>query len=149
MAIKTYDLGPGTLTLGVGALQVAAQLTNCRVEASEQVTAVASVPVLSGEELTGDDRVAFTWTLAGNLFQTLDTGEVVAWSWANKGTPQDFAFVPSTAEGASVEGITYPVPITIGGDVTGTAASRGEKPRSDFSWRCKAGVDEPVFTAAV
>lgn len=149
MTIKTYDLGPGTLTLGAGALQVAAQLTSCRVEASENVASSDAVPVLSGEELAGSERITFTYTLAGNLFQTLDTGEVVAWSWTNKGTAQAFAFVPSTAEAASVEGFTYPVPITIGGDVTGTAGNRGDKPRSDFSWRCKNGDDEPVFTAAV
>lgn len=145
MTIKTYNLGPGTLTLGAGALAVQGQITNCRVSAAEAVTAGAAIPVLSGEELEASERITFNWTLAGNLLQDLDAGGVIDWSWTNKGTEQPFTFVPSTAEGRSVEGICKPVPITIGGDVTGTAANPGDPAKADFSWRCKGGVDEPVF----
>jgi hypothetical protein len=145
MAIKKYNLGPGTLTLGAGALAVEGQLRNCRVEAAEQVTTTEAIPVLSGEELAGSDRVTFTWTLAGTLLQDLEAAGVIDWSWANKGTEQPFTFVPNTVEGRQVSGICKPVPITIGGDVTGTAANPGDPAQSDFTWRCLNGDDEPVF----
>ncbi len=147
MAIKTYHLGPGSLTLGVGELAVQGQITNCRVEAAESVTTGNNIPVLSGEELSGSERITHTWTLAGNLLQDLDAAGVVDWSWVNKGTPQPFVFVPSTAEGRQVSGITIPIPITIGGEVTGTPDNQGDPARSDFTWRCKGGDAEPVFGA--
>lgn len=145
MPVKTYNLGPGILTVGAAPLAIQAQLRNCRVEASENVTSTDAVPVLSGEERAGSERVDFTWVLAGRLFQDIDAAGVVDWSWTHKGTDQPFTFVPSTAEGRQVTGICKPVPITIGGDVTGTAAKPGDPPESDFSWRCKNGDDEPVF----
>lgn len=145
--IKTVNLGPGTLTLGAGPLAVEGQLRNCRVEAAENVTTTEAIPVLSGEELAGSERVSFNWTLAGTLLQDLDAAGVIDWSWTNKGTEQPFTFVPNTAEGREVSGICKPVPITIGGEVTGTAANPGAPLQSDFTWRCKGGDDEPVFGA--
>lgn len=145
MTIKTYHLGPGSLTLGSGPLAVQGQITNCRVQAAEAVAAGAAIPVLSGEELAASERITFNWTLAGNLLQDLDAGGVIDWSWTHKGTEQPFEFVPSTAEGRSVTGICKPVPITIGGDVTGTAANPGDPAKADFTWRCLNGDDEPVF----
>lgn len=145
MPIKTTHLGPGILTLGAGALAVSGQITNCRIEVSESVTTTDPIPVLSGEELAGSEKVDHAYVLAGGLLQDLDAGGVIDWSWTNKGTPQPFTFVPSTAAGRQVAGITTPVPITIGGDVTGTAAKPGEPARADFSWRCKGGDVAPVF----
>jgi hypothetical protein len=149
MAIKTVHLGPGTLTLGSGPLAVQGQITNCRVQAAEQVASGNRTPVLSGEELEASERITFNWTLVGTLLQDWDAGGVVDWSWTNKGTEQPFVFVPSTAEARSVTGICKPVPITIGGAVTGTAANPGDPADADFSWRCKGGDDEPVFAAVV
>lgn len=151
MAIQTYDLGPGTLKLGSGPLQIEAQLTNCRVEASEVVTSNEAVPVLSGEEQTSSDRVTHTYTLAGNLFQDIAAGGCIDWSWINKGTPQPFIFIPSTAAARQIKGTTYPVPIQVGGDVTGTATNRGPNPRADFTWRAKGPLvagkvtNDPTF----
>lgn len=145
MAIKTQYLGPGTLTLGTGPLAVSGQITNCRVEASESVTTGTAIPVLSGEELAASERVDHSFTLAGNLLQDWAAGGVVDWSWINAGTEQSFSFVPSTAAARKVSGTIYPVPITIGGDVTGTAAKPGDPARSDFTWRCKG---KPAFGAA-
>lgn len=147
MAIKTMHLGPGTLKLGAGALAVEGQITNCRVQAAENVTTGNNIPVLSGEELEGSERVRFNWTLSGSLLQDLDAAGVVDWSWTNKGTDQPFEFVPNTAEGRAVTGICKPIPITIGGAVTGTAGNPGDPASSDFTWRCKGGDDEPVFGA--
>lgn len=135
MTIKTIDLGPGTLTLGTAPLDIAGQMTNVRLDSAESVTSTDAIPVLSGEEKAGSDKVTHTHTLAGNLFQDLDAAGVVAYSFANAGDWVECTFVPNTALGASIAGEVCPVPITIGGDVTGTAAQRGENPRSDISWR--------------
>ena len=145
MAIQSYRLGPGTLTLGTGPLAVSGQITNCRVEAAETVTPGTAIPVLTGEELAASDKIEHTWTLAGTLLQDLLDAGVVDWSWTNKGTPQPFEFVPNTPLGRGVTGLTFPIPITIGGAVTGTPDKPGDPATSDFSWRCKNGVDEPVF----
>lgn len=144
MTIHTIDLGPGTLTIGSGALEVSGQLTNCRVDTAESVTSTDPVPVLSGEEKAGSDKVTFTHTLAGNLFQDLRTAGVVAYSFAHAGEWVPVTFTPNTALAASVSGLVSPIPITIGGDITGTAAKRGENPRSDISWRMKPADGETV-----
>lgn len=151
MTIHVIDLGPGRLTLtapeGGTQVQVAAQLTNCRVAATEAVTAGARTPVLSGEELVGQDSARYTYTLAGTLFQdfggidvaTVDA--VVDWSWDHKGKVCDFEFVPNTAGERKVVGTTHPIPIQIGGPITGTPTNRGPNPTSDFTWRAKGPVD--------
>lgn len=147
MTIKTYDLGPGTLTLGSTPLNISGQMTNARVETSESVTTTDPIPVLSGEEKAGTDRVTHTHTLAGNLFQDLDAAGVVAYSFANAGVWVPCVFTPNTAKAAKVTGEVCPVPITVGGDVTGTAAKRGENPRSDISWRFRpTGTVAAMFT---
>ena len=145
MAIQSYRLGPGTLTLGTGPLAVSGQITNCRVEAAEVVTPGTAIAVLTGEELAASDKIEHNWTLAGTLLQDLLDAGVVDWSWTNKGTPQPFEFVPNTPLGRGVTGTTFPIPITIGGAVTGTPDKPGDPATSDFSWRCQNGVDEPVF----
>ena len=144
MPIKTQHLGPGSLTLGSGPLAVEGQITNCRVEWAEAVTTGTAIPVLSGEELAASERVDHTATLAGGLLQDWAAAGVVDWSWLNKGTPQPFVFIPSTAAGRKVSGVCFPIPITIGGDVTGTADNRGEPARADFAWRCQG---DPVLGA--
>lgn len=140
MPIQSDLLGPGTLTLGAGPLDISAQLTSCRVNTSENVTSTDAVKVLSGEELASDESVTFTYTLEGNLFQDLAAAGVVDWSWANKGTEQPFTFVPNTARARQVQGVLKPVPISIGGDEVEA------RMRSDFTWRIVGTPDfEPVI----
>lgn len=151
MTIKTTNLGPGTLSLGAVPLDISGQMTNTRLETAEQVTSTDAIPVLSGEEKAGTDRVTHTHTLAGNLFQDLDAAGVVAYSFAHAGEWVACTFVPNTVEGATVAGQVCPVPITIGGDVTGTAAKPGESARSDISWRFRPVPGDTVadiFTGA-
>lgn len=143
MTIKTVDLGPGTLTLG-GPLECASQLTNCRVETSESVESTDPIPVLSGEEKAGSERVSHTQTIAGNLFQDLDAAGVVAYSFANAGLWKTCTFTPNTTQAAVVNGEACIVPITVGGDVTGTPGKRGDNLRSDFTWRFRPLPGETV-----
>lgn len=138
--IKSDLLGPGTLTLGAGALEVSAQLTSCRVNISENVTEGDAIKVLSGERLEADETVDYSYTLEGNLLQDLAAAGVVDWSWINKGTEQAFTFVPNTARARQVAGVLKPVPISIGGDEV------ERRMTSDFTWRI---VGEPDFEAVV
>lgn len=136
MPINTYQLFDGTLTIGAGPLQVAAQVTSVYVDPSENVTAGEKIPVLSGEKLESEEEVEFTFVLAGNFIQDLGAAGVVDYCWSHMGEEQPFSFIPNTDLGAEVEGIAKIVPVRIGGDVSPTAA-----PRSDFSFRCKGTPD--------
>lgn len=140
MPITAHDLGPGTLTLGAGPLDVTLQVTACKVTVSENVTEEDDITVLSLDVLEGSEDVTFSYALEGSILQDLQTAGAVAWSWANKGTEQPFVFTPNTAGGASVAGTVKPVPLQIGGDEV------KRKMSSDFTWRC---VGEPVPTWAV
>lgn len=139
MPINTTKLGPGTLTLGAGALEVNAQLTSAKVTPSESVEQTDDIKVLSGEVLDGDESASYSFVLEGNFLQDLGAlSSVVAWSWANMGTEQAFVFTPNTVAGVEVAGVVTPVPLTVGGDEVD-----GPPLRSDFSWRIKG---TPAFT---
>lgn len=135
MALESYVVGPGTLSLGEVGDEIAidCQLTSALVQ--WDVDAEDDVPLLCGDTAPGDE--IFTATLSGNLFQDLSTGGIVEWSWTNKGTSQPVVFIPSTAEGKKVTGTIKVRPIDIGGDAKAKA-------RSDFEWPF---VGEPVLAA--
>lgn len=135
--IKSFKLGPGTLTLDPGgaALEVSAQITNGRIEWSESVNSTDPIPVLSGEELPGEDEVTYAATLAGNVVQDIDAAGLVAWSWTHKGETVNFTFVPSTTDGREVTGTVRVIPLTLGGDVN-------TRNQSDFTWTCPS---DPVL----
>lgn len=133
MPINTTKLGPGTLTLGAGAMEVNAQLTAASVVPSENVTTTDAIKVLSGEELAGDDSASYTFTLEGTFLQDLGAvSSVVDWSWTNMGTEQPFVFTPNTAAGVDVSGVLTPVPLRVGGDEVDAGPMA-----SDFTWRIK------------
>ena len=137
MPINTTKLGPGTLTLGAGAMEVNAQLTACSVVPSENVTTTDSIKVLSGEELAGDDSASYTFTLEGTFLQDLGAvASVVDWSWSNMGTEQPFTFTPNTAAAVEVSGTLTPVPLRVGGDEVDAGPMA-----SDFTWRIKGTPD--------
>lgn len=133
MAIQSVKLGPGTLTFG--AQDATSQVTNCRVEWSENVTAGDVTPVLSGEELRDDDQVSYTATLAGNVIQDILTAGFLAYTWANKGVEVAVDFVPNTVDGRKVTGTVRISPVNLGGDVK-------TRNKSDFSF---AFVGDPVL----
>lgn len=144
MTIRTVDLGPGSLTLGTIPLDISGQMTSVRLDTSEAVTTTDPIPVLSGEEKAGSDKVTHTHTLAGNLFQDYDAAGVVAYSFANAGKWVACEFVPNSDLGATIEGEVCVIPITVGGDLTGTTERRGENPRADISWRFRPANNGPV-----
>jgi hypothetical protein len=131
MPIKSHKLGPGTLKLGSVPLEVNAQLRQCRVTPSENVTTTDTIKVLSGEKLEGEDTVDLTFVLEGAFLQDLDAAGVVAWSWTNKSTWQDFVFVPNNVAASEVTGEVRVIPISVGGDEVDVTM------QSDFSWTAR------------
>ena len=135
MTIASYKLGDGTLKFGAGLTQNAScQVTACEVTAAENVTTGDDLTVLCGDVLAGEETVLYTWQLAFSVVQDLATAGIIAWSWTNKGTDQDFEFIPSTDEGRKVTGTVRVIPIKVGGEVT-------TRPTADNTWNGKRGED--------
>lgn len=143
MPIGSYKMGPGTLTLGAGGdlIDVSLQVTNCRVEPTENTTKTDAVPVLGGDELPAEESADYSFRLRGTFLQDLAAAGVCDWTLLNKGEEHPFEFVPNTAAARQVTGTVRVSPITIGGDVSKTA-----RPTSDFDM---AIVGDPVFGAVV
>lgn len=139
MAIKSRKLGPGSLVLGSGAMQVNAQLSACKITPSESVESGDPIKVLSGEVLEGDESTTYDFVLEGTFLQDYgDVASVVDWSWTQMGTEQDFTFIPNDAADRQYDGVLVPVPLTVGGDEVDTTST------SDFTWRIKG---TPVASA--
>lgn len=134
MTIKSTVLGPGTLVIGeVGTEeQFAAQLTNIRLVPT--ITTTDPIPVLSGEELDGDDTEV--WEMSGTLLQSFDADSLIDWALTNKGAKLPYVFVPNTVADRQYTGIVKVQPVTIGGDVK-------KRNTSDFTWRC-TGAPTPA-----
>lgn len=143
MAIKTYTLGPGTLTLGAGATQFNAQVRSCTLKASENVTSNDDIPVLSGEVIEGEDVADFDWTLEGTFLQDIDAAGINEFAFTNRGVATPFVFTPNTAAGAHADGLVSPVPLDFGGDVQNPSDQAGNPPTADFAWRVKG---DPAMT---
>lgn len=135
MPIKSNKLGPGTLTIGeVGTpVDFSAQIASCTVKWT--VEQEDSIPVLSGDELEGDE----TWkaSLSGNMVLDLSDDGIVEWTWGNKGALVPFTFVPDTVAAKAISGIVKVKPLDVGGDAKKTM-------RSDFEWSCSG---EPTLGA--
>jgi len=137
MAIESYKVGPGSLTIGAGPLNVSAQVLSCSVVPSEKVKETDPRPVLSGEELSGSSSASLTWRLKGKVLQDLAAAGLVDYSWLNAGDEVDFVYIPNTAEDRAVEGTVRVMPFTIGGDV-----SKTDPAESDFDWAIIGGIGD-------
>lgn len=115
MAAAAHKLGPGILTFGSTGTEenFAQQCSNVRLEPS--VDAEDPINVLSGEELAGDETVA--WILAGTLYQRYDAEALQDWCFTNRLTTMPFTFLPTQDAVNEWKGQCRIVPITIGGDV--------------------------------
>lgn len=117
MPIQSTQLGPGTLTLGSGPLDVSLQVTACKITPSEQVTSTDAIKVLGGGQIDGTESVDFTCVMEGTFLTDLLDNGVVAWSYANAGLEAAYVFTPNDAAGATLSGtIKSVVPLQVGGD---------------------------------
>lgn len=132
MAIRSYKVGPGTLTLtppAGAAFDATAQLTSCTVEWSESTTSEDTITTLSNETIAGSDTASYAAKLGGKVLQDLETAGFVAFTWANKGVVCTFTFKPLNTAQSKITGSCRVIPLTVGGDVK-------SRPDSDFSWAC-------------
>lgn len=139
MPIKSYKVGPGSLVLGTGGtvLDVSCQMTNARVEPTENVKSTDPIDVLCGESLDGEESATYAYRLKGSLLQDLEAAGVCAYTWTNAGDEVPFVLVPNTDADRQVSGTVRVAPITIGG-----AVSKTERPSSDIDW---AIIGTPTF----
>lgn len=128
--IKFYELGDGSLILGA-AEDVTAQVTECKIAASEAVTTVDAIPTLSNEEIPATSKAKVTRTLTGVFIQDIEEDGLVDWSEDHETTEQDFIFVPDNDGGRARKGVLYPVGLDFGGAVGDTS------PTAAFTWRIK------------
>lgn len=128
MAVKSYKVGPGTLSLGAAnsPIEISGQTTSAVVKWSED--AEDDVPVLSGEQLDGE--VDYTATLSGTLLQDLTEGGLIDYTWENKGTWVPFSYVPNAAAARSINGEVRLTPLDVGGEAK-------TRPTSDFEWAAR------------
>jgi len=128
MSVESYKMGPGTLTLGSGPLDVTAQITKFTVEADESVDTEDAIDVLSGEQIAEEETASYKWKATGTALQDelADSG-FVAYTWDNMGVTVAFKFIPATSLGRKVTGNLRVVPLAIGGDVK-------KRNTSDLSW---------------
>lgn len=116
MAINAHKLGPGTLTIGeTGTEQeFGSQVTNVLLEPS--VEEEDNIPVLSGEELEGEETE--TYVLSGTILQDYSgIASSLVWCKENAGSVLSFVFVPSTDAGLQITGEVKIRSVSIGGDV--------------------------------
>jgi hypothetical protein len=125
-------MGPGTFTVGAigDPVDFSAQLASCTVKWA--VAEEDPVPVLSGDQLEGDET--WTATVSGNFIQDWEDDGIGTWSWEQKGVPTPFTYYPSSGA-KGVAGVLKPRPLDMGGEAKKTM-------RSDFEWPC---VGEPTL----
>lgn len=116
MAIKSHKLGPGFLTFGATGdeQEFGSQTTATLLEPS--VDEEDNIPVLSGEELDGDETESYV--LSGTFLQDY-TGmtSLLVWCKENAGTVLPFKFVPNSEGGLQITGNVKIRAVSIGGDV--------------------------------
>lgn len=118
MTILSHKLGPGTLTIGAGPLDVSAQCTKCIVSPSESVDSTDAIDVLSGEQLAAEDSASYAWKLDATFLQDdLAVANFVAYTWANIGATVAFKFIPNSGITRKITGNLRVIPLAIGGDV--------------------------------
>lgn len=134
MPIQSHKLGPGSLTFGevASAQEFASQLRNAVL--TPDVEEEDPIPVLSGEEMAGDED--YTWTIGGTILDDYSDDSLAAWANTNKGAELPFEFLPNAETGTlKVTGVAKIRPIAIGGDVK----TRNE---NDFEFKV---VGQPTF----
>ncbi|MFC9895039.1 hypothetical protein ACFVMC_15245 [Nocardia sp. NPDC127579] len=125
MPVKSYKMGPGTLTLGeVGTLiDISCQITSATLTPDKDKE--DDLNTLCGDVVPGE--VTYSWALNATIVQDLTTGGINEWSLTHAGEQVPFKFVPNTALEKGYQGVLTVDPLAIGGDVR-------TRPTSDVEW---------------
>jgi hypothetical protein len=138
----TGQLGPGTLTIGATAtvLDISCYVNNAGIEVSKE--SGSQTTKLCG--VTRPGVTTYTYTLTGNVDVDLaNASGLLALSWDNPGSTQEFEFTPNDALGVTFSGDLVIDPLNVkadeyGGDLT-----------SDFSWVIVGKPDRAIAPATV
>jgi len=128
MPVQTLTVGPGVLDIGeTGSLtSLASQITTATL--SPSVDTDDPIPVLSGEEVSGDRTEK--WTLKGEFLQDFGQGDdsVSEFCFTNRGKTFPFTYTPNNDGGKKITGRVTVEATDIGGDVK-------KKARAEFEWQ--------------
>lgn len=115
MAEAIMKLGPGLLTLGATGTKAEFGGLTSEVKLSPEYNADDPIPVLSGEEIDGEDKE--NWTLSFTKFQDYSEKSLDLWLYQNAGKVLDFTFVPSKDGKLQAKGRVKIRAASIGGEV--------------------------------
>lgn len=133
---ETFDLGPGTLKIGVTGTEIDVSCLVNNATLSADKTEGDSTTKLCGTVKAGS--VTYNYHLAGNVDTDIaDDAGLFALSHSAKGTEQHFIFTPSTDAGTSAAGTLVIDPLAFGGDEMGAPMV------SDFDFTV---IGDPAFT---
>ncbi|MCT2043398.1 hypothetical protein M3D15_08680 [Pseudoclavibacter alba] len=115
MPVTAQKLGPGSLKLGAQstAKEFAVQTTKCTLKS--KTDADDDLYVLSGDVLPGAETIS--WELDATILQDYELDGLTDWLFTNRGSVQDFTFVPNSKAKRSWTGKVKIRPLDIGGDV--------------------------------
>jgi hypothetical protein len=130
----TGQLGPGSLTVGeTGAeIDISCYINNVGIEVSKNTT--DQTVKLCGAARPG--VTTYTYTLSGNVDVDLaNASGLMALSWDNPGSTQNFVFIPNEDLGVEFTGQLTIDPLNVQADEYGADLT------SDFSWVC---IGKPI-----
>lgn len=123
---KASKLGPGILTFGeTGSLKEFA-ISCSEVSLEPEFDKDDDVPVLSGDEIEGDEKE--TWTLKLTKFQDYSEDSLDLWLFENSGSVVPFNFVPDKEGKLQAKGKVKVRAGRIGGEVKKKNTSEVEFP---------------------
>lgn len=126
MANTISKLGPGLLTFGATGTSTEFGGVTSEVSLEPEYDSDDSIPVLSGEEIDGDETEK--WTLKFTKFQDYSKDSLDLWLVQNAGKILDFTFVPDKAGALQAKGKVKIRAGKIGGEVKKKNTSEIELP---------------------
>lgn len=124
-------LGPGVLTIGSAGTALDFSGRCLKAAVTWKVDQKDDTVVLSGDTIAGTRD--YTATLEATVLQDdLTAGDLIDYTWTNKGTQVPFTYTPYTG-GRSITGELVVDPLDVGGDVN-------TKNNADLKWGC---IGEP------
>lgn len=115
MAVKSHKLGPGSLVLGASGSLTEFEAQCSKISLEPSVDEGDPIPVLSGEELAGDDEESYV--LKGEIIQEFSATSLLKWCHEHRGTSQPFVFIPNTDGDLSWTGTVKIRATSVGGDI--------------------------------
>lgn len=138
MTIKADKLGPGFLKFGETGTEQEFGSQVTKLELTPEFEDGDVLPVLSGEELSGDDTESYK--LGGEFLQDYSgMSSLIVWCKTNSGTDLPFEYVPNKEGGLKVNGVAKIRAVKIGGDVK-------QRNTTEFEFK---GVGDYEFTEYV